>query len=129
MGHPPNMPNLDLLAANKGDVPVGMDIWHNSKQCPNCGNVWRDANQITDPRTIALWYGGSAIEGLLLVPSAGAAVSSSIYNSWLSFEYAFPGATADIIKMVTPPTSIPSTSPGGVVFVGGQIYDWYQSRH
>ena len=115
--------------ANKSnDILVENDLWHNSPQCQNCGNIWSNANQVTDPRTIALWYGGSAIEGLLLVPSAGAAVSSSIYDTWLGFEYAFPGATADTIQMLTPPSSIPSTIPGAVVFGGEQIYDWYRNH-
>ena len=46
-----------------GDVAVGMNIFQNSAQCPNCGTIWRNANQISDPRTIALWYGAAAAPG------------------------------------------------------------------
>lgn len=87
------------------------------------------AATMTDARTYAYWTGASAIAGLALVPSAGNAVLSSGYEASLVFENAFPGATADIIQMLTPPSSIPSTGPGAVVFAGGEIYDWYRHRN
>ena len=52
-----------MIVAANDDVAVGTDIWHNSPQCPNCADVWSNTNQITDPRTIALWYGASALVG------------------------------------------------------------------
>ncbi len=65
--------------ANTGDVPVGMDIFRNSPQCPNCGDTWQNTNQVTDPRTMLLWYGGAACAGggCALIPGAldAAAVS------------------------------------------------------
>jgi len=45
------------------DVAPGIDIWHNSAQCPNCASYWQNANQITDLRTVGTWYAGAALLG------------------------------------------------------------------
>ena len=117
------------VAASNARVPNGDALNPYAQAVFSHPKLQTAASTMTDPRTYVLWTGASAIEGVLLVSSAGAAVSSSMYNSWLSFEYTFPGATADIIQMLTPPSSIPSTAPGTIVVGGELIYDWYKGQH
>jgi RHS repeat-associated protein len=47
----------------RGDAPAGLQIFNDNIRCGKCGEIWRDANQVTNPRTIAAWYGASAIAG------------------------------------------------------------------
>jgi RHS repeat-associated protein len=107
------------------DTPVGMDIWH----CDGCERIWRNTGQVSDPKTIAKWYGASALAGMIMIPSAGAAVAESTYQTWLTFENTFPGATEDILNILSPGPNIPATIPGAIVFGGQLIYDWYENSN
>ena len=111
-----------------GDVPVEMDFIN----CPDgCAQIWENANQITDPDTVALWYGGSVLEAFALVPSAAESVVSGVSDAWLSVEVSFPGATdatVDVINVLSPTPANVSTWPG--LFVGiWNLYDSEQSQY
>jgi RHS repeat-associated protein len=111
-----------------GDRSVGMDIWRDSPECPNCGDIWRNANQITDPRTIALWYGVSAVPGVFYSWGALSAWGSDML---ISMEATFPGATLsalDLLQMMTP-ASAPTTWPGLVYGTGQVVQGWYDRNH
>ncbi len=68
--------SLEVAANNgtlpNGDVPVGMDIWHNSPQCPNCADTWRNASGAANTAFVAT---GVVLAG---VPLAGEAATSSV---------------------------------------------------
>jgi hypothetical protein len=90
--------------------------------------VFSAANQITDPRTIALWYVAAAAPG---IASNIGEVSAAVNDVWLSVEVAFPGTTAatvDVLNVLSPSPSNVSTWVG----VGAEVwnvYQWYQDQH
>lgn len=116
-----------LLAYGKvgqvsGDVPIGMR--GDFINCPNgCRQIWRNTSQITDPRTVALWYAAAAAPYL---PE----IYSGVGELWMIVEVAFPGATAatvDVLSVMTPPWAIPSTVPGMIV-TSYEIYQWARGK-
>ncbi len=87
--------------------------------------IWQNANQITDPRTIALWYGAAALPAVVANASEIAAAARELS---LAVEVAYPGTTAqimDVLQQATPPTNIPSKLAGAAWFVGERISNWY----
>ncbi len=64
-----------------------MDIWHNSPQCPNCANIWKQADcTINGPVKEAM--GGVAdgvaadsVKGVLTAGSAGTSVAKGVVAS------------------------------------------------
>ncbi len=62
-----------LEAANNEDVPVGMDIWHNSKQCPNCADTWRNASGAGNTAFVAT---GAVLVGVPLTGEAAGAIAA-----------------------------------------------------
>lgn len=82
------MPALSTsaVAANK-DVPVGMDIWHNSPQCPHCADLWKQADcTISGPLkdsagALADGIAADTFKGALTAGSAGTSVAKGILAS------------------------------------------------
>ena len=68
---------------------------------------------------------------MVLVPSAGFEAYTAGKSAWLTFEYYFPGATADIINILSPGPNVAETLPGAIVW-GYQyatgVYDWYEGN-
>jgi RHS repeat-associated protein len=73
---PEPQPSADNGLPN-GDVPVENDIFHNSPKCPNCDQIWRGSNTVTDPRFAAGWYGASAAAGVAMVGSVGSTAGAT----------------------------------------------------
>jgi hypothetical protein len=97
--------------------------------CPEgCAQIWSNADQISNPLTIVGWYGGSVVVGFALVPEAAVGAVEGTYSAWETFEFTYPGATADIIQQVTPPPSIPGTLPGLVVGLGVLADEWWEQE-
>jgi len=66
---------------------------------------------------------------------AAAPQAPEIYTAasefWTGVEIAYPGATAataDVLQMLTPPLSVPSTDWGLAVVLGVQAYQWYEEQ-
>jgi hypothetical protein len=97
------------------DVTPGLDLWHSSPQCPNCGNIWNGANNAVIGASI---YTGA---GIVIVVGAPAAVTaySATSDALLELEAASPGtvnATADIIRSVISPLgATPPATMGGLI--------------
>jgi RHS repeat-associated protein len=56
--------NLNSISSSDSyDPPVGMDIWHNSAQCPGCGNLWQStsANMNLITAVYAGVWGGAVV--------------------------------------------------------------------
>jgi RHS repeat-associated protein len=110
-----------------GDVTV--DASGDFINCPEgCAQIWSNADQISNPLTIVGWYGGSVVVGFALVPEAAVGAVEGTYSAWETFEFTYPGATADIIQQVTPPPSIPGTLPGLVVGLGVLADEWWEQE-
>jgi len=58
------------------DVPVGMDIWHDSPRCPNCAQIWKQAE--------------CAINGSVKDTASGAA-EGLIFGAWVGGFYGYGG--------------------------------------
>jgi RHS repeat-associated protein len=71
-----------------GDIAIGMPVFANSKACPTCGNTWRNANQITDPRTIAAWYGAAYMASPFIVTAVDV-VTGDLAIGWQGGELTF----------------------------------------
>ena len=88
------------------------------------------AATMNDPRTIAGWYGASAVAGLMMFPSAALEMLIAGKDAWLTFEYMWPGATEDMLNILTPGLNIPVTEWGAALsgaLMGQEVYDWYTS--
>ena len=66
-------PLLVPAGNDSADVPVGLDIWHNSRRCPNCANMWRDASGAANAAFIAT---GVVLIGVPAIGEAGGAVAA-----------------------------------------------------
>jgi len=77
---------------------------------------------IKDPRFVGIFYGASTLVGFALVPSSAGAVYGGLSEGLVSFETMFPGATVDIVNVLTPPAYLPQTWPGLVVGLGADAY-------
>jgi RHS repeat-associated protein len=52
---------LSSSTGSSDDVAVGLDVWHNSPDCPNCGDIWQSTSGGMNEITLgyATLYGGA----------------------------------------------------------------------
>ncbi len=93
---------------------VGMDIWHSSAQCPNCGKIFGSARDWVTAGTIETGLGIGTVVAAPAVPEIGAAVDVAKEEIVLAFAddpRAWQG-TLDVVQGVFRPTSTPTTPEG-----------------
>jgi hypothetical protein len=75
---------MDLQNESRKDVPIPMDIFHNSSQCPHCADLWKQADctfngTLTDELgSLAETSGKAAVAGAATAGSAGTQVAKGV---------------------------------------------------
>jgi len=101
--------------------PMAQQLFQGNRQ------VWENANQITDPRTIALWYVVAATPG---VAANWSPLSAAGANLWITAETTLPGTTAaviDLLHMIPDPPNVPSTKLGEA-WGAYEFYNWIRGE-
>lgn len=108
-----------VVPANN-DVPVGMDIFRNSPQCPNCADTWRNASGAANTAFVAT---GVVLVG---VPLAGEAATSAAGDFLFSRGTGLLNSNNYIrIGWAWARTSLLDYPYGGLTYFGIRILNWH----